>query len=239
MQQQRCLRAAGTRAGYSCGTCLQHWRAAPSRSLQVRAAASVELNADVGVHAAHIAPDATKLIGNTPMVSAGHAQSAAVDLACRRDSSMQLHTSNQLNSKSLLLLQRQVYLNSVTKQGPGCYARVACKLELMQPCCRCALVDLQTCLCCLCSHASTASYKLSLHMLYFNSIVSCSCFGAYRRVSFSRAVAVYAVMQLQLQVQCSKAAAAAAATLQEAAQASGCLCRLYRVWAACEQLLCC
>eukprot|EP00775_Hariotina_reticulata_P010087 gene10087-10242_t len=55
-----------------------------------------EQQVDAGVPSQLIMPDATQLIGNTPMV----------------------------------------YLNSVTKQGPGCYAKIACKLELMQPCCR-------------------------------------------------------------------------------------------------------
>eukprot|EP00879_Flechtneria_rotunda_P017908 GHRR01018769.1.p1 GENE.GHRR01018769.1~~GHRR01018769.1.p1 ORF type:complete len:334 (+),score=105.45 GHRR01018769.1:175-1176(+) len=66
-----------------------------SRQIRVQAAASVEQQVDSGFQAHLIMPDATQLIGNTPMV----------------------------------------YLNTVIKSGPTCYARIACKLELMQPCC--------------------------------------------------------------------------------------------------------
>eukprot|EP00775_Hariotina_reticulata_P000927 gene927-1254_t len=64
-------------------------------TLRAKAAASVEQQVDAGHNSQRIIPDATQLVGNTPMV----------------------------------------FLNSVTKHGPGCYARIACKLELMQPCC--------------------------------------------------------------------------------------------------------
>jgi hypothetical protein len=119
--RQRHRVAGATRSGAGASSisrigqrpCRGPCRVSATASLQEAAASSTAETSDP------ISADATSLIGNTPMVC-----------ACLSVQQLQQRRA----AAECALYSMQVYLNSVTKQG--CFAKIACKLELMQPCCR-------------------------------------------------------------------------------------------------------
>jgi hypothetical protein len=110
----------------SCGGATAQRRTTAGSTTRPRPAAAAAAAASA-VDALHIPQqgiqtDATQLIGNTPMVRA-------------RDTPWGQNgpTHPALRAAQEARVAAQVYLNSVSK---GCVARIACKLELMEPCCR-------------------------------------------------------------------------------------------------------